>query len=72
MNTENMGIEALGIQKGSRGEGVRSMTEWRPTLPAFMQSAMLPGDHLLAHVASKQGIVAARNACGKDEKWIIP
>ncbi len=62
-NTENMGIESLGIQKGGKGEII--VNEKMETDAAGVYAVGdVVGGMLLAHKASREGIVAASNACG--------
>jgi dihydrolipoamide dehydrogenase len=66
-NTEDIGLESLGIKKGARGEivvGDRMETNVK-NVYAIGDAV---GGMLLAHVASREGIVAASNACGVDMK----
>jgi len=67
LNSENLGIEALGIHKSSRGE-ILVDDRMETNIAGVYAIGDVTGGPLLAHVASKQGIVAARNACGIDAK----
>jgi dihydrolipoamide dehydrogenase len=66
MNTENIGLEALDIQKGPKNEIVVS-DRMETSVSGVYAIGDVTGGPLLAHVASRQGIVAACNASGKDE-----
>ncbi len=64
-NVENIGLEALDILKGPRGEIVvneRMETNWG----GIYAIGDVTGGPLLAHVASREGLVAACNSCGTD------
>jgi dihydrolipoyl dehydrogenase len=67
LNTESIGIEALGIEKGTRGEVLvnERMETNRPHIYAIGD---VVGGMLLAHKASAEGKVAAANACGIETK----
>ncbi len=62
-NTENIGLEALDIQKGERSE-IRVDDKMETNVKGVYAVGDVVGGMLLAHVASKEGIVAASNACG--------
>jgi dihydrolipoamide dehydrogenase len=62
-NTENIGLEALDIQKGAHGE-IRVDDKMETNVKGVYAIGDVVGGMLLAHVASKEGIVAASNACG--------
>ncbi len=66
-NSEEIGLEALGIEKGKRGEIIvnERMETGRKGIYAVGD---VVGGMLLAHKASREGIVAARNACGVETK----
>lgn len=64
-NVENIGLEALGILKGARGEIVVN-DRMETNIRGIYAIGDVTGGPLLAHVASKQGLVAAGNSCGKD------
>jgi dihydrolipoamide dehydrogenase len=66
-NTEDIGLEALGIQKGERGE-IRVDERMETNVKGIYAIGDVVGGMLLAHVASKEGMVAASNACGTDMK----
>ncbi|MBF0559520.1 MAG: FAD-dependent oxidoreductase, partial [Nitrospirae bacterium] len=63
LNSENLGIEALGIHKGPKGEIVVD-DRMETNIAGIYAVGDVTGEPLLAHVASKEGIVAASNACG--------
>lgn len=62
-NTENMGLEALGIQKGKKGELIVN-EKMETNVDGVYAVGDVVGGMLLAHKASREGIVAASNACG--------
>lgn len=64
-NSENMGLEALGIQKGERGE-ITVDRKMETTVKGIYAVGDVAGGMLLAHKASQEGIVAAHNACGSE------
>jgi dihydrolipoamide dehydrogenase len=67
LNTESIGLETLGIKKRQRG--VIAVNEKMETnIDGIYAVGDVVGGILLAHVASKEGIVAAYNACGIEKK----
>src|SRR5208337_4413174 len=62
-NVENIGLEALGILKGPRGEIVVN-ERMETNIGGIYAIGDVTGGPLLAHVASRQGLVAACNSCG--------
>ena len=62
-NTENMGLEALDIQKGKKGELIVN-EKMETNVNGVYAIGDVVGGMLLAHKASREGIVAASNACG--------
>lgn len=67
LNSENIGLEAVGIHKGPRGEIVVN-ERMETNISGIYAAGDVTGGILLAHVASREGIVAAVNACGRDAK----
>ncbi|MDO7786617.1 dihydrolipoyl dehydrogenase [Desulforamulus aquiferis] len=65
LNTENLGLEAVGVELGHRGQILVN-----DRMETNIRSIYAVGDvvmkYQLAHVASAQGIVAAENIMGKD------
>ncbi len=63
INSDNIGIEDLGVKKGSKGEILvdRSM---RTNIEGIYAIGDVVGGLMLAHLASREGIVAAENAMG--------
>lgn len=66
LNTDNIGLEAIGIKKGVRGE-ILVNEKMETNIEGIYAIGDVTGGILLAHTASKQGIVAAFNACGKEK-----
>ncbi len=66
-NSDGIGLEAIGIQKGSRGEIIVN-EKMETNIPYVYAIGDVIGGILLAHVASREGITAARNVMGGDEK----
>lgn len=67
LNSENIGLEAVGVHKGSRGEIVVN-ERMETNISGIYAAGDVTGGILLAHVASREGIVAAVNACGGDAR----
>ncbi len=65
LNTEDIGLEAVGVEKGGRGE-ILVNKKMETNIGGIYAIGDVTGGILLAHVASKEGIVAASNACGKE------
>jgi dihydrolipoamide dehydrogenase len=63
MNSENIGLETIGVQKGRRGEIVVN-EKMETNVPGVYAIGDVTGKILLAHVASHQGLVAVDNALG--------
>ncbi len=66
-NTEGVGLEAVGVARGKRGEIVVD-ERMETNIKGIYAIGDVVGGLLLAHVASKEGIVAAYNACGVEKK----
>lgn len=67
LNSEDIGLEAIGIHKGQRGEIVVN-ERMETNISGIYAAGDVTGGILLAHVASREGIVAAINACGGDAR----
>lgn len=67
LNTENIGLEAVGIKKGARGE-ILVNEKMETNIEGIYAIGDVTGGILLAHMASKEGIVAAYNASGIEKK----
>ena len=67
LNSENMGLETIGMIKGRRGEIIVN-EKMETSLPGIYAIGDVTGKIMLAHVASHQGLVAVENVFGGDEK----
>jgi dihydrolipoamide dehydrogenase len=67
LNSEGIGLETVGVKKGARGE-ILVDEKMQTNIEGIYAVGDVTGGMLLAHVASKEGIVAAQNACGKETK----
>ncbi|MBI5043768.1 MAG: dihydrolipoyl dehydrogenase [Nitrospirae bacterium] len=63
LNTENIGIEELGIKKGKKGE-IEVNNRMETNVKGIYAIGDVVGGIMLAHVASTEGIVAAENIMG--------
>lgn len=68
LNTENIGLEAVGVKRGAKGQ-VLVNEKMETNIEGIYAVGDVTGGILLAHTASKQGIVAASNACGKEMSY---
>lgn len=74
LNSEAIGLENIGINKGSRGE-ILVDNRMETNVPGVYAVGDVTGGILLAHMASAEGIVAARNMTGmRDEidRTVVP
>ncbi len=62
LNTENIGLETIGVQLNKRQILVNSRMQ--TNIPGVYAIGDVVGGWMLAHVASKQGLVAAENIMG--------
>lgn len=62
LNSKGLGLSAVGVKKGQRGE-VLINEKMETNIEGIYAVGDVTGKVLLAHVASKGGIVAALNAC---------
>jgi dihydrolipoamide dehydrogenase len=67
LNTQDIGLEVVGIKTGPRGE-IAVNERMETNVPGFYAVGDVTGGMLLAHVASREGIIAAYNACGIERK----
>ncbi|MCI0468553.1 MAG: dihydrolipoyl dehydrogenase, partial [Nitrospirae bacterium] len=67
LNSENIGLEAAGIERGARGE-IKVNEKMETNVSGVYAIGDVTGGMLLAHVASKQGLIAAYNACGIEKR----
>ena len=63
LNSEGLGLEAVGVQKGPGGR-IPVNERMETNIGGIYAIGDVTGKILLAHVASKEGMVAAYNACG--------
>ena len=63
LNSDGMGLEETGVAKGKRGEIIVN-DRMETSVPGVYAIGDVTGVMMLAHVASRQGVVAAVNACG--------
>ncbi len=66
LNSDHIGAEATGIAKGKRGE-ILANEKMETNIPGVYAIGDVTGGLLLAHVASRQGLVAAKNIMGARE-----
>lgn len=66
-NSDGIGLEAIGINEGNRGEIIVN-EKMETNVHGIYAIGDVIGGILLAHVASREGIIAARNVMGGDEK----
>jgi dihydrolipoamide dehydrogenase len=67
LNSDGIGLETTGINKGNHGQ-ITVNEKMETNVPGVYAVGDVTGSLLLAHVASKEGIIAVRNAMGGDEK----
>ena len=67
LNSENLGLEDLGVNRGKRGEIVVN-DRMETSIPGIYAIGDVTGKVMLAHVASHQGLVAVDNALGSDSR----
>lgn len=63
LNSDNIGLEAAGINRGSRGEIIAN-NNMETNVPGIYAVGDVAGGMLLAHKASREGLVAAKNVMG--------
>ncbi len=66
LNSDGIGLETVGIVKGKKGEIIVN-NRMETNVPGIYAIGDVVGGMLLAHVASREGVVAAINATGGDE-----
>jgi dihydrolipoamide dehydrogenase len=66
-NSTGLGLGEIGIMKGKNGEIIVN-DEMRTNIPGIFAIGDVTGGYLLAHVASREGITAAKNVMGGSEK----
>lgn len=65
LNSDNIGLESVGINRGKRGEIIVD-NRMETNIKGVYAVGDVIGRIMLAHVASTEGIVAAENICGRD------
>jgi len=65
VNSENIGLEDMGIEKGDRGEIIVD-SSMQTNIDGIYAIGDVTGGIMLAHLASKEGTVAAENAMGRE------
>jgi dihydrolipoamide dehydrogenase len=66
LNSENMGLETIGVNKGNR-RAITVNNKMETNVPGIYAIGDVTGKIMLAHVASHQGLVAVENALGGNE-----
>ena len=66
LNSENLGIDDVGVGRGKRGEIVVN-ERMETSVPGVYAIGDVTGKIMLAHVASHQGLVSVENALGGNE-----
>ena len=66
-NSKGIGLEAVGVRKGDCGEVIVN-DRMETNIPGIYAIGDVTGGPLLAHVASREGLIAAANIMGRDEK----
>jgi dihydrolipoamide dehydrogenase len=67
LNSDGIGLEAAGVEKGERGE-MKVNENMATNVDGIYAIGDVTGGILLAHMASTEGIVAAKNTCGQETK----
>ena len=67
MNSENLGLDIVGVVIGRRGE-ITVNEKMETNVPGIYAVGDVTGNMMLAHVASRQGLVAVDNALGGDSR----
>ena len=67
MNSENLGLDNAGVVIGRRGE-IQVNEKMETNVPGIYAIGDVTGNLMLAHVASRQGVVAVDNALGGDAR----
>ena len=67
MNSENLGLDNAGVVIGRRGE-IQVNEKMETNVPGIYAIGDVTGNVMLAHVASRQGLVAVDNALGGDSR----
>ncbi len=65
MNSENLGLDAAGVKTGQRGE-ILTNDRMETNVEGIYAVGDVTGGIMLAHVASREGVIAAENATDGD------
>lgn len=60
------GLEKTGVERNANGRGIRIDGRMRTSAPHIYAAGDVTGGVMLAHAASRQGVVAVRNMLGRD------
>ncbi len=63
LNSENIGLDVIGIKRGGRGEIIAN-NKMETNIPGIYAIGDVAGGMLLAHKAYREGLVAAKNIMG--------
>lgn len=66
-NSEGIGLDEVGVQKGAFGN-IAVNERMETNIPGVYAIGDVVGDPMLAHVASREGIIAANNCTGGNSK----
>ncbi|MBI5366507.1 MAG: dihydrolipoyl dehydrogenase [Planctomycetes bacterium] len=69
-NTEKLGLEAAGVALTGRGH-VKVDAQFRTSAAGIFAIGDVAGPPMLAHKASKEGMVAAEAICGRPTRWDV-
>ena len=67
VNTKDIGLEAIGVETGQRGE-IKVDSKMQTNVEGVYAIGDVTGGIMLAHLASKEGMVAVENAMGGNSK----
>ncbi|RPI34187.1 MAG: dihydrolipoyl dehydrogenase, partial [Nitrospiraceae bacterium] len=67
LNSADIGLETVGVNKGSRGD-ITVNNRMETNVPGIYAIGDVTGGILLAHMASREGLVAAKNIMGIDAR----
>ncbi|MFH0962805.1 MAG: dihydrolipoyl dehydrogenase, partial [Planctomycetota bacterium] len=66
--TRGIGLEEAGVEIDEKG-AIRTDEHLRTTIPNIYAIGDANGRWQLAHAASRQGVIAAENAAGREKRW---
>ena len=61
-----LGLEKTGVERNANGRGIRVDGRMRTSAPHIYAAGDVTGGIMLAHAASRQGVVSVRNMLGRD------